>query len=137
MVTLPRSLLKMIIKKDDETDLLDRLKEAIQVLYIVALVESSISPLSFMCTPTRTRTHTHTHTPQPKESCKEDESLLSEFLSAISEISQEFEDVDPSPVDLSPLEHDPALETQSIEVQFEQRSAVVLTLTEPAMYVNL
>lgn len=87
-------------------------------------------------------THTVTlHTHSTQESCKEDESLLNEFLSAITDLSQQFEGVAPCIIDLSPLEHVPDQEPQSIELQFEQRSCLLLSLTDSmgcvACYCNV
>ncbi|XP_064393290.1 protein virilizer homolog isoform X2 [Halichondria panicea] len=65
-----------------------------------------------------------------QEHCKDDESLLNEFVSIISDLSEQFDPVNPSPVDLSPLEPEPSPDMQLLEAQFEQRSAVVLSAAQ-------
>ena len=81
----------------------------------------------YICTHFPTYTHT-------QESCKENESLLSEFVSIISELSQQFDPVTPDLANLPPLEPEPMPEMQSLESQFEQRSTIVLSATDDTEY---
>lgn len=156
VVTLPRPLLKVIVSGEDGTDRLEQLKEAIQVCHTPTHTPHSHTLTYMFHTHTQSHTqiltpqhahdtHSHTshtfHTHSTQESCKEDESLLNEFLSAITDLSQQFEGVAPCIIDLSPLEHVPDQEPQSIELQFEQRSCLLLSLTDSmgcvACYCNV
>ncbi len=62
---------------------------------------------------------------------------MNEFLAIISDLSEQLDPVSHALVDLSPLQCEPSPAMQSLEAQFKQRSAVVLSAAEHTEYVHV
>ena len=63
--------------------------------------------------------------------CKEDSNLFTEFTKIIATLEQEFEGVEPAFTGLSQLEYRTWPPMQGVQLQFELRNVVTLSINPP------